>query len=603
MNMQQIKVFWLAKEDIRPEPARAWVTNLGHYLRRHAPDLGRDQLIDQAGTDCENDIWSGLPFLLVGDADRVVRYFRNLTGLERKLVDDHAYYWVLTEPTPPAGKDPGDDWDSEGALMELVRQLGLESRNRVIVLDWNARHYNVVWSQIDGLRKHEGLIGLSRSLEQVRSEIDRLALDAKGPSESVLILGESGTGKEQVARSLHRAVRSRRDHPIENVECGWFVETLLQSQLFGHRRGAFNDAVEDRDGLLKTHSEGTLLLNDFDAAPIGVQAALLGYMNTAKGQAGRYFRVGDTRALTSNSWLIFTTNAAIDSLIEKGRIREDFIFRFEDRILYIPPLRERPADLPALALHLWDRVWPMAHPQAGPGRRELRPLVLRFLATRESRWSGNVRALRALLAMAASMARMPMHNADDLRTILSSILDRGPELRNWVSIVTTPHYTGLTSLPVPAFKDPIVAEVVALDRGTDVVKKKGLWPKVRDTDLSGSEARAAAILSEKAKQRLESMFPDKKVPAKTGKAPRQGARLARILVYLSMKKRITQGIAQVLTEAGSWDTAGKDLEFLASAELLEPDGDAFQASDGTFDRSPEDPADQHSDPHSDRTSP
>jgi DNA-binding NtrC family response regulator len=149
-----------------------------------------------------------------------------------------------------------------------------------------------------------------------------------------------------------------RDHSTFNaLACGWLTEQLLQDQLFGHVSGAYTGAVNDKKGLLELNENGIVFLDDFDAAPISVQAALLRFLSTPEYQYARFLPLGGDgydNERESYAWLFFSTNKNIEQLIADNLIREDFIFRFEDRVIKIPALRDRPADMPSLITFFWQ---------------------------------------------------------------------------------------------------------------------------------------------------------------------------------------------------------------------------------------------------------
>jgi hypothetical protein len=535
-----------------PGEAAGWLEALGPYLGRLAAVTPRPrQRADSAP-------WEGTPFLLVGRRDVVRGYLERLTPEDREVLTDCAYFWVVTD---------AEEEDFEG--------LEVMPEDRVAVLHWHGRNHNVIRHLLQGLADHPNLAGLSRSMSRVRAEINRIGRGETGAGKATLILGESGTGKEEVARALH-AASDRRGESFATVDCGWFSETLLQSQLFGHLAGAFTDARKDKPGLLQVHAEGSILLNDVEAAPLGVQAALLGYTNTPDGKKGKYIRMGDDKESESNAWLLFSTNADIVALLREHRLREDFIFRFEDRVIHVPPLGERPADIPAIARAVWDRLW-----REGEERRELTPPVLRWLCGQETRWQGNVRALRTLLSLAASLARQPAYNAPSMRDILGAILDRGSDYYHWVGILATP----AIAKPPPSAGDDPVRKVIQLDRGDHCLGPTVIPPEWEPTTDSaewwvpttGSEKRAMEYLTADGQKGLRKAIG--RVPkTKSSSKVRESVRLSRILCYVALTGKVDRHDAKALGEVGTTVTNG-DLKALADAGVLAqlPTGEPNQA--------------------------
>lgn len=198
----------------------------------------------------------------------------------------------------------------------------------------------------------------------------------------VLILGESGTGKEEVARLIHR--RSRRSAaPIVAVNCAAIPGELFESELFGHRRGAFTGAVSDREGRFRVAHRGTLLLDEIDALPVTAQAKLLRVI-----QEGEFERVGDSRPTKVDVRLICATNSDLEAAVEAGRFRADLFYRINVMTIEVPPLRERVEDIGLLA----EAFLEQANARLGRQVEGLAEETLEILEIYH--WPGNVRELR-----------------------------------------------------------------------------------------------------------------------------------------------------------------------------------------------------------------
>jgi two-component system response regulator AtoC len=213
-------------------------------------------------------------------------------------------------------------------------------------------------------------------MQQVRATIARLATNRS----TVLISGESGTGKELVARALHDA-SPRRLARFVAINCAAIPEALLESELFGHRRGAFTDAVRDKVGLFEDADGGTLFLDEVGELPLGMQAKLLRVL-----QESEIRRVGDTSAIKIDVRLIAATLRDLTAEIAAGRFREDLYYRLNVLPLVLPPLRERREDIPALA-----RAFATRHDARHQREVTITDDALALLGAQP--WPGNVREL------------------------------------------------------------------------------------------------------------------------------------------------------------------------------------------------------------------
>jgi two-component system response regulator FlrC len=221
---------------------------------------------------------------------------------------------------------------------------------------------------------------------------------------SVLLVGESGTGKEVAARTIH-AWSSRANGPFVAVNCAALPETLLESELFGHEKGAFTGATASRRGRIELADGGTFFLDEIGEMKPEVQAKLLRVI-----QERRFERVGGTRTIEADVRWIAATNRDPDELRATGALRDDLYHRLAVFPVHLPPLRERPADILPLAETLLRRI----APQLGRARLELDDDAR--VQVRHARWSGNVRELANALERAAILATGPRIRASDLAT-------------------------------------------------------------------------------------------------------------------------------------------------------------------------------------------
>ena len=235
--------------------------------------------------------------------------------------------------------------------------------------------------------KLENIISASNSMQQVMQQVRSIA-----PTDSsVLITGESGTGKELVANAIH-LLSTRHEKPFVAVNCGALPETLLESELFGHIKGAFTGATSSRQGLIETSDGGTLLLDEIGDASLSVQVKLLRVLEN-----GTMRRVGDTQEKKVNVRLLAATNKDLQEEIENGRFRQDLFFRINVIPIHISPLRERTEDIPLLtnsflkkhSLKLKKRV------------KEIESDVLQIFMNYS--WPGNIRELENTIEYSTAM--------------------------------------------------------------------------------------------------------------------------------------------------------------------------------------------------------
>jgi len=235
------------------------------------------------------------------------------------------------------------------------------------------------------------LIGGGPAMQQLRATIERVA----GTRSTVLILGESGTGKELVARSIH-AASPRRGRRFVAINCAAIPGPLLESELFGHRRGAFTDAVRDKPGLFEDADGGTLFLDEIGELPLALQAKLFRVL-----QDGEIRRVGDTQSLRVDVRLIAATLRDLADDVRDGRFREDLYYRLHVLAVDVPPLRARPEDIPELARH-FARRHAARHRL---GEVELSDVAIAALVRQP--WPGNVRELENIIERAIVLADAP----------------------------------------------------------------------------------------------------------------------------------------------------------------------------------------------------
>ena len=254
------------------------------------------------------------------------------------------------------------------------------------------------------------IVGVTPLMQRVKKLIDRIA-----PTDSnVLILGETGTGKELVARRIH-ALSRRAEMPFVAVNCGALPENLVESELFGHRKGAFTGADAPRKGLIEVANGGTLFLDELGELDKGMQVKLLRVL-----ESGEVRRVGENEAFHVDVRVVCATNRNLQDLVEQGAFREDLFFRVNTFEVHLPPLRERREDIPDLARTLIARH--LRRPQIPEAM--LSPEVVAALQQHD--WSGNVRELANALEHAVILSDAETIAIEDLP---SSITRRPRRLR------------------------------------------------------------------------------------------------------------------------------------------------------------------------------
>jgi DNA-binding NtrC family response regulator len=259
--------------------------------------------------------------------------------------------------------------DIESLLTTLARGIERASASGVL-----ATPPSQAAAEMDRL----GIIGRSRAMLELFDTVKRLARHQS----TILILGESGTGKELIARALH-ALGLRRDGPFVAVNCATLSEPLLESELFGHERGAFTSADRPKEGVMETADGGTLFLDEVNEMGLGCQAKLLRALERRE-----FRRVGGTRKIAVDIHLLAASNADVEALVESRRFRSDLYYRLKVVTLTVPPLRDRKDAIPVLAQRFLEDV----ARQSGLAPRRLTPDALAQLA--RYRWPGNIRELR-----------------------------------------------------------------------------------------------------------------------------------------------------------------------------------------------------------------
>jgi DNA-binding NtrC family response regulator len=239
------------------------------------------------------------------------------------------------------------------------------------------QQYRALKRRLERIEGSPRLVGTSTGIERVRTLISKVAPTAS----TVLILGETGTGKELVARAVHDQ-SPRAGEPFVAINCGALPESLIESELFGHRKGAFTGADEHRVGLFEVANGGTIFLDEIGELPKTMQAKLLRVLESREIR-----RVGENRASTVDVRVVCATHRDLPEMVATGDFREDLMYRINTFEIFLPPLRDRLEDIPELAEHLLNRF----RGRAGAGKHHLAEDAV--VSLKSHIWPGNVREL------------------------------------------------------------------------------------------------------------------------------------------------------------------------------------------------------------------
>ena len=248
----------------------------------------------------------------------------------------------------------------------------------------------------DDVPKERALIGRSRAMQEVYKTIGRVAAS----NQTVMVVGETGSGKTLVAEAIHRA--SRRPGDLVHVDCAALSETLLESELFGHEKGAFTGAISTHRGKFEMASDGTVFLDEVGELSPAAQKKLLRVL-----QEHTFERVGSSRPIMTNARVISATHRDLRHEVSAGRFRQDLFFRLSVVVLPLPPLREHKEDIEQLTMHFLAK-----HSRPGSPPRGITQEAIEVLKAYD--WPGNVRELENCLARAIVMSSNHVIDCDDL---------------------------------------------------------------------------------------------------------------------------------------------------------------------------------------------
>jgi two-component system response regulator HydG len=260
------------------------------------------------------------------------------------------------------------------------------------------------------------IIGKSKSMQEVYRTLEKVA-----PTDSsVLIYGESGTGKELIARAIHK-LSPRKDKPFIRVNCGALVETLLESELFGHEKGAFTGAMKRKKGRFELAHQGSIFLDEIGDISANMQLKLLRVL-----QEKEFERVGSEETIQVDVRIMAATNKNLSELVQQGKFREDLYYRLHIIPIYLPPLRERNEDIPLLVNHFLKKLTNELNKPAKQISDSAREKLLSY------HWPGNIRELENVLERAVVLCDrefidikdLPLLNSTTSEKLPSDVLDR-----------------------------------------------------------------------------------------------------------------------------------------------------------------------------------
>lgn len=286
---------------------------------------------------------------------------------------------------------------------ETLKQIVNNAVSTYMVLKDNRRLVQALENRF----RFDNIIGKSKPMQAIFDIIQKVA-DTKA---TALITGESGTGKELIAKAIHFN-SPRRNKPFVAVSCAALTETLLESELFGHEKGAFTGATAMKKGRFELADEGTLFLDEIGEVPPSVQVKLLRVLEEMN-----FERVGGTRTIAVDVRLIAATNKDLKAEVERNRFREDLYFRLNVVHIKLPLLRERTEDIPLLATCFSNKY----AREANKGQMTISPEAMRFLCNH--RWPGNVRQFENAIERAVLLSKGNEITLDDLPNDLMSLAD------------------------------------------------------------------------------------------------------------------------------------------------------------------------------------
>ncbi len=301
---------------------------------------------------------------------------------------------------------------------------------------------------IDRLKKQSGIIGTSNEILQVLEMISQVApVDI-----SVLITGESGTGKELVSKAIHK-ISKRYNEPLVVVNCGAIPEGIIESELFGHKKGSFTGAGEDRKGYFETANKGTIFLDEIGETPLDIQVKLLRVLEN-----GEFMRVGEATTRKTDVRVIAATNKDLGSLVQKDNFRQDLYFRLKTVTIHLPPLRKRIEDI-GLFIERFSLEFTRSNDILYRG---FMPNAVRAL--KQYGWPGNVRELKHFIEKILVLGKGERITEEMVRKELSDVVSLDG-IMNPALPVIVPKTTNKAEI------DLILRQLFMLKQDTELIQK------------------------------------------------------------------------------------------------------------------------------------
>ena len=376
----------------------------------------RDILSDEGYTVVTTeDGAQGLAALAAGDIDMVFLdvWLPNMGGMDvlKRIREGHADVEVIMI-SGHANISLAVQATKMGAFDFLEKPLSLD---RTMTVVRNALALETLRRENRSLKSSifmdDRMVGSGPGMSAVRE----LIAQAAASDSRILILGENGTGKELVAREVH-ARSARADGPLVELNCAAIPENLIESELFGHEKGAFTSALQRRRGKVEMAHGGTLFLDEIADMSLVTQAKVLRVL-----QEMRFERVGGEESLVVDVRVISATNKDIRALIGRGRFREDLYFRINVVPITVPPLRERREDLPELVAYFMEKF----KPPAAREPKTVSPEAMKALA--DYHWPGNIRELKNFVERVNIMAEEPVISAASVKSFLGAVTPVEPD--------------------------------------------------------------------------------------------------------------------------------------------------------------------------------
>jgi len=361
--------------------------------------------------DTANDGYSGVNLLKQSEYDLVIADLNmpEMTGIdllkEIKSFKQKQDFIVMTayatvDTAIEAMKQGAIDYITKPFKVDEIKLVIEKSINRKILIEENKK----LKQQLNISNDFDNIIGKSHNI----CEVKRLASRIAESDSTVLIRGESGTGKDLMAKAIHNH-SPRKSGPFITINCGALPENLLESELFGHKKGSFTGAIRDKDGLFKVADGGTFFLDEIGNTSPAIQIKLLRVL-----EEKRITPVGDTNPIDVDVRLIAATNSDLEEDVKRGKFREDLFYRLNVIPLYIPALRERKDDIPLLVDHFIKKFCF----KINVSQKEITNQAIERLM--DFQWKGNVRELENTIERAVLLSREDILDLNDFPKNLSS---------------------------------------------------------------------------------------------------------------------------------------------------------------------------------------